>query len=156
MKKSARVLFGFTASYFLLMLIPLFIGIAGYTIELNNASRQVIRTNELALERACSEVECSIQEAKAFAMHLNAIDRVNDFLDHAWPPNEDVTRLQATVANLPEFRDTYGLVQRYFIYSAASGYIADNRNAYVNLSKYARSFDLGRRYPSVCVRYFPR
>ena len=69
----------------------------------------MIRTNELALERACSEVECSIQEAKAFAMHLNAIDRVNDFLDHAWPPNEDVTRLQATVANLPEFRDTYGL-----------------------------------------------
>ena len=151
LKKSAKVLFGFTASYFLLMLIPLFIGIAGYTIALNNASRQVIRTNELALERACSEVECSIQEAKAFAVHLSAIDHVNDFLDNAWSKKEDVTRLQSTIANLPEFKDTYGLVQRYFVYSAASGYIADNRNAYMDLPKY---YDSTFRYGSMSVAEF--
>ncbi len=151
MKKSTKVLFGFTLSYLLLMLIPLFIGITAYTIALNNAGRQVIRTNELALERACSEVECSVQEAKAFTAHLSAMDHVNAFLDHAWPKKEEVTQLQTLIAGLPEFRDTYGLVQRYFIYSSVSGYVADNRNAYVDLPKY---YDSTFRYGDLTVEEF--
>ena len=151
MKRSNRVLFGFTCSYLLLMLVPLFIGITGYTIARNNAAQQVIRTNELALERACSEVECSIQEANAFAVHLSAIDHVGDFLDHSWPQKENITNLQATIASLPAFNDTYGLVQRYFIYSPVSHFIADNRNAYVDLSKY---YDSTFRYGNMTADEF--
>lgn len=134
--RSSRVLFQFTASYLLLMLIPLFIGITAYTIALRAANEQVIHFSELALERAASEVECAVSEAKAFTTHLNSLSPVHELLDDSYPDEDRVLFLRNAISNLTDFRDTYGLIQRYFIYSSSNGFILDPRNAYTNLSRY--------------------
>lgn len=140
-KQSSRVLFRFTISYLLLMLIPLLIGITAYSIALRNAEDQLIRTNELALERASSEIESSIKEAETFVSSLS----MNDELAQVFSSEEHrPSSLQQIISGLPEFTDTYRLVQRYFIYVPDTQLIVDNRNAYLQLRKYyATTFHYG-------------
>ena len=140
-KQSSRVLFRFTVSYLLLMVIPLLMGIAAYSIALQNAEDQVIHTNLLALERASSEIECSLLEANSFVSALTK----NESLSRMFSEDDPSTStLQQAINDLPEFKDTYHLVQRYFIYVPDNNLIVDNRNAYIHLKNYyATTFRYG-------------
>ena len=138
-KRSTRVLFRFSVSYLLLMLIPLFMAITAYTLALNNAKSQVFRSAELSLSRAVSEVECSMKEMQLFTSQLNQQKLVSELLDVSYPENEKTVYLHSAIENLPSFKDTYGLVKRYYIYCSESGVLINHQNAYTQLEHYYSS-----------------
>lgn len=131
-KQSSRVLFRFTVSYLLLMVIPVLIGFTAYSIALRSVEEQVIRTNELALERASSEIECSLTEADSFIASLTGLEVV----DQLFSGTQEASFLQSAISSLPDFQDTYRLMQRYFIYIPEQTMIIDHRNAYLQLKNY--------------------
>ena len=138
-KRSTRVLYRFSISYLLLMLIPLFMAITAYTLALNNAKSQVFHSAELSLGRAVSEVECSMKEMQSFTSQLNQQKVVTELLDVDYPENEKTVYLHSAVKNLPSFNDTYGLVKRYYIYASQSGVLINHQNAYIQLEHYYSS-----------------
>lgn len=131
-KQSSRVLFRFTVSYLLLMVIPVLVGFTAYSIALRSAEEQIIRTNELALDRASSEIECSLKEADSFVDSLTGLDVV----DQLFTGTQEASFLQSAISSLPDFQDTYRLMQRYFIYVPERAMIIDHRNAYLQLKNY--------------------
>lgn len=139
-RQSSRVLFRFTVSYLLMMIIPVIMAATAYTIALRSSENQVVRTNELALERAVSEIDCSLSEADTFVHSLSTLS----VLDRVFSDDHDAAFLQAAISELPEFTDIYGIIQRYFIYAPDKELIIDPRNAYVNLRNYyATAFRYG-------------
>lgn len=138
-RRSTKVLFRFTVSYLLLMMIPLLMGLVAYTLAVRNATEQVIRTHELALERAASEVECSISEVRSFSERLMTLEPLARLFDESRNEEQLIPKLQEVIGSLPECHDTYGMVQRYFVYVPDSRVIVDNKNAYINLQKYYAS-----------------
>ena len=141
---SSRVLWRFSLSYLILMVIPLLMGIMAYSTSLQNANEQLMKMGEAALERAASEVDCSLLEAKEFANTLMSMNSVAHLMDHQGSNGERILSLQKSVAELPEFKDTYRLFQRYFIYLPESDIVVDNKNAYIQLQDYyATTFRYG-------------
>lgn len=147
-KQSSKVLFQFTISYLLLMIIPFLTGIIAYSIALHNAEDQLARTNELALERAASELECTLTESDAFVLSLSRLNAVQELFDGNESPT---SMLQEVISSLPEFHDTYKLVQRYYIYVPDKKLIIDNRNAYPHLKNY---YDTTFRYGDLAAEQF--
>ena len=141
---SSRVLWRFSLSYLVLMVIPLLMGIVAYSISLQNANEQLMKMGEAALERAASEVDCSLLEAKEFANTLMSMNSVTHLMDHQGSAEERILSLQASVSELPEFKDTYRLFQRYYIYLPEADIVVDNKNAYLKLQDYyATTFRYG-------------
>ena len=141
---SSRVLWRFSLSYLILMVIPLLMGIMAYSTSLQNANEQLMKMGEAALERAASEVDCSLLEAKEFANTLMSMNSVAHLMNHQGSNGERILSLQKSVAELPEFKDTYRLFQRYFIYLPESDIVVDNKNAYIQLQDYyATTFRYG-------------
>ena len=91
---SSRVLWRFSLSYLVLMVIPLLMGIMAYSISLQNANEQLMKMGESALERAASEVDCSLLEAKEFASTLMSMNSVTHLMDHQGSNEERILSLQ--------------------------------------------------------------
>ncbi len=137
-KRSTKVLFRFTISYLLLMVAPLLVGLIAYAIATRSVSEQIIYSNELALSRSVSEIECCLTEAQSFTSHLNKIDAVAKLLDDDYQKKEEIVFLRTVISNLSPIKDTYGLIRHYLIYAEKNQIIFNNENAYVDFDKYYR------------------
>ena len=115
--QSPSVLFQFTVSYLLLLLIPIVMGIIGYANSFAAMQKQLLNSNNLILENVIYSLESSLNSMQAYAFSLNNVLYLDRTIRHASEENSDLYSLQQTAGHLPVYSNDRGYVQSYYIYS---------------------------------------
>lgn len=134
--QSPSVLFQFTVSYLLLLLIPIVMGIIGYANSFAAMQKQLLNSNNLILENVMYSLESSLNSMQAYAFSLNNVLYLDRTIRHASEENSDLYSLQQTAGHLPVYSNDRGYVQSYYIYSQKNQLLMAPSQVFLEIEPY--------------------
>ncbi len=144
-RKSAKSsLRHFTISYFMILLIPIVMGVLAYKNTLEIATQQTLYSNRLILKNSMETLEKSLHAIKDYSETLNQLTLFDKVINARGKENVDLLELQKAAKNFPEFSDPNQYVESFFLYITNNQLLLAPKRALINIERYYGSyFDFG-------------
>lgn len=143
-KRNTSPLFHFSLSFFLILIIPIAMGIFHFGYMMDTATQQNVYTNTLILKNSMDALEGSLRSIFTYSRTLNQMKVLDDIISTEDRESISLLDLQNAAISFPLMRENNRYVDIYFLYSSRNGMILAPSQAFINVEMYYGSyFDFG-------------